>query len=97
MPRALVTFEVYPEHGDMFELAATSRDVAAWEKQGKGRSLQKLQSEPSMADLELVAWFALEREVRAGSRTYPDGITDVLTFRSNCDVFPTQGGDLDPT
>ena len=81
MARALITFEIYPDKGDPFELDATSRDISRWEQQGKGRSMAKFQNNPTMADLELVAFIALLREVEAGRRLFPDGVSDISSFR----------------
>jgi hypothetical protein len=95
MARALITFEIYPDEGDMFLLDATSRDVARWEKQGKGRSMAKFQSNPTMEDLELVAFIALMREVESGRRTFPAGAEDIAGFRATCDVTPQKDKDDD--
>jgi hypothetical protein len=93
--RALITFEVYPDGEEMFLLDATSRDVARWEKQGKGRSMSKFQSNPSMEDLELVAFIALMREVDAGRRLFPEGCDTIGGFRERCDVTPQNEDDED--
>lgn len=100
-PGALVTFDVFPDGGEPFELGATSRDVARWERMGKSNTMAKFESNPAMADLELIAFIALDREVEAGRMEYPAGVSNVQEFRERCDIVPQNdeegvGPSLDP-
>jgi hypothetical protein len=48
-----------------------------------------------MADLEAIAFIALEREVEAGRLEYPAGVTDLPSFRELCDIKPQDDDDED--
>ena len=48
--------------GHEFRVVAGPRDVARWERTGKGRSLGKLESDPSITALYEIAWTATQAQ-----------------------------------
>jgi hypothetical protein len=57
------TFKVTPDGGgDPYEVTADSRDVARWERTGKGRSMQRLRDTMSFVDLYALAHVAAVRQ-----------------------------------
>ena len=48
--------------GHEFRVVAGPRDVARWERTGKGRSLGKLESDPSITALYEIAWTACQAQ-----------------------------------
>lgn len=83
---ALVVFEVWPDDGDLVVIGAGSRDVAVWERSGKGRTLTSWQTNPKTEDTYRVCWIALERAEARGLVTIPDGIGDWQQLMALCDV-----------
>lgn len=57
----MIDFRIKPDNGEPFDVTADSRDVAAWERGGKSRSLQQLGDETRMTDLYQVAHLAATR------------------------------------
>lgn len=55
-------FIVKPVGGEQFEVTADSRDVATWERSGKGRSLASLNRDLRMTDLYALAYTAARRQ-----------------------------------
>lgn len=74
----MFTFKVLPDDGEPFEVVATSRDVAHWERTGKGRSIGQIESNPRMSDLEEVAYLAVTRRGRDHG--------SLADFRASCDI-----------
>ncbi|WP_250009134.1 hypothetical protein [Actinoplanes sp. M2I2] len=58
----MFTFKVTPEGGEPFEVTATSRDIARWERTNRDASLHKLQSDMRISDLYKIAHNAAERQ-----------------------------------
>lgn len=54
-------FTVHPDDGEPYEAVATSRDVAKWERGGKGRSLGNFADNPSMRDMYDLAFLTVDR------------------------------------
>lgn len=55
-------FKVMPDAGEPFEVTATTRDIAKWERTTKGASLAGLQSDLRAVDLYKVAFHAVTRQ-----------------------------------
>ncbi|HEY3516613.1 MAG TPA: hypothetical protein VGL98_06155 [Gammaproteobacteria bacterium] len=55
-------FKVMPDDGEPYEVTATTRDIAKWERTTKGASLAGLQRDMKVTDLYRVAHFACERQ-----------------------------------
>jgi len=83
---SLVVFEVHPDDGDLVVVGAGSRDVAVWERSGKGRTLTAWQTNPKTEDTYRVCWIALERAADRGLVKMPDGVDDWQTLMACCDV-----------
>lgn len=84
------TFTIMPDGVEPFAVTARSRDIAHWERSFKGASVDKLASNPSVNDLEQLAW------VTANRRNKWDG--NLASFREQCDfdmVDPNEVGDGD--
>lgn len=58
----MFTFKVLPDDGESTEVIARSRDVARWERNGRGRSLGKFSENPTMVDLYALAHTACLRQ-----------------------------------
>jgi len=72
--------DVIPDDGAEFRVVAGPRDVAHWERTGKGRSLGKLESDPSITALFEIAWTACTRQ---GLWSGP-----LTEFLDRCEVHP---------
>lgn len=83
---ALVVFEIWPDDGDLVVVPAGSRDVAVWERSGKGRTLSVWQTNPKTEDTYRVCWIALERAERRGLVKIPAGVDDWQTLMDLADV-----------
>lgn len=57
----MFTFKIEPDEGDPYEVVATTRDIAKWEKVTKGASLRQLEQEYRATDLYAVAYQAAVR------------------------------------
>ena len=55
-------FKVTPDNGEPFEVTATGRDVMAWERKGKDRSVARLTKDMRMTDLFALAHTAAVRQ-----------------------------------
>ena len=55
-------FIVTPDNGEPFNVTATGRDVMAWERKGKDRSLHRLTRDMRMTDLYSLAHTAAQRQ-----------------------------------
>lgn len=54
-------FTVAPDGAEPFEVTAKSRDLAHWERQFKGVSIDRLANNPTVNDLESLAWVTSSR------------------------------------
>lgn len=82
-------FKVTPDEGEPFEVTATTRDIAKWEKTTRGASLHQLENEYRMTDLYAVAFYAA---VRHG--LYDGSLKD---FESGADLEVLDDEEPDPT
>lgn len=82
-------FKVMPDEGEAYELAATSRDIATWERTNKAASLGRLQSDMRMSDLYKIAHLAA---VRQG--LYEGAAKD---FEASADLDVLDEDEADPT
>jgi hypothetical protein len=71
------TFVISPDDVEPYRVTARSRDVAHWERTFKGASIDKLQSAPSVNDLEQLAWVTANRRGK-----FDDNLN---MFRETCD------------
>lgn len=57
----MFTFKISPDGGTPYEVVATSRDIARWEKLTKGATMKRLETEYRIIDLYAVAYHAAVR------------------------------------
>lgn len=57
----MLPFKIVPDDGEPFEIVATSRDVAKWERVTKGASFGALEVEKKISDLYKIAFHAAVR------------------------------------
>lgn len=57
-----IRFKVTPSSGEMFELAAESRDIYVWEKTSKGKAFGDSMRSGSVVDLTEIAYYAARRQ-----------------------------------
>jgi hypothetical protein len=55
-------FRIMPDDGEPFEVVATTRDIARWEKTTKGASFAALQADMHVVDLYKIAYYACQRQ-----------------------------------
>jgi hypothetical protein len=58
----MIRLKVMPDSGDAYELTATTRDIAQWEKRSKTHSFAGLQNDMHVKDLYVIAFFASRRK-----------------------------------
>jgi hypothetical protein len=82
-------FKVRPDDGEEFEVTATTRDIAKWERTTKGASFAGLQNDMKVTDLYRVAYHAVNRQ----------GLYDgtMKEFEDACDLDILDADDEDPT
>lgn len=82
-------FKVIPDEGESFEVTATTRDIARWERTTKGASLVALQKDMKVTDLYKVAFYATQRQ----------GLYDGTQkeFEETVDLDILDAGEPDPT
>lgn len=86
----MFSVKVIPDHGDEYEVTATSRDVSKWEKTTKGAAMAQLRSELRMADVYKITYHAVVRQqLFAGTMAeFEDGHD--LDLLDEEEVDPTQ-------
>jgi hypothetical protein len=57
----MFTFTVKPDQGDSYQLNATARDVLAWERGGRDRTVSRLMQNTRLTDAYIVAHAAAKR------------------------------------
>jgi hypothetical protein len=74
----MFTLTINPDEGEAFEVETTSRDIAAWERGAKHRSIGRLSEDMRMADIIDLAWYAADRR----------GLTDldIVSWRQGVDL-----------
>lgn len=87
-------FLIVPDGQESYEVVARSRDIAHFERTVKGASLKKLAENPSLSELEQLAWMTAHRRGKFG------GPLD--NFRDTCDFDilnddEEEDGDSGPT
>jgi hypothetical protein len=86
--------QVFPDDGSPFEVAAYSRDVRAWEQQGRGRRFADFQQDRlTMTSVYGLTFIAAKRQgLWQGT---------LQEFEEGCDVMPMdeedEAGEADPT
>ena len=76
----MITLEVTPDHGDLYEVTATSRDVLFWEKTTKGsKSFLDLMRDPNLVDLFRIAQIASWRQGLTSAKNLDE-------FEKTCEV-----------
>lgn len=87
----MFTFKISPDDGEPYEVVATTRDIARWERTTKGASLRQLQTEMRATDLYVIAHNAA---VRHGQYDGP-----LKEFQDTCDitVLDDEEEEPDPT
>jgi hypothetical protein len=70
--------KIIPDDGDPFSVTTTSRDIAAWERGGKNRSMGRLAEDLRITDITDMAWYAADRR----------GLThlDIVQWRAGVDI-----------
>lgn len=71
-------FKVTPDGQEPFSVTAGSRDISKWERITKGASYGQLAENMRMADLEVIAWVAAQRQ-----GLYDGTLAD---FRANVEI-----------
>lgn len=82
-------FTIRPDDGDPWEVEATTRDVARWERTDKTASLHRLENEYRATDLYSIAYYAALRQ-----GLFEGKLSD---FQSSCDIEMTGEDEADPT
>jgi hypothetical protein len=83
-------FKITPDDGEPYEVTATTRDIAQWEKTKKGASLRQLETEYRATDLYAIAYYAAVRQgLFAGKLQEFQGGAD-LELKGDDDEDPTQ-------
>jgi hypothetical protein len=85
----MFTFTVNLDGAEPYRAEAKSRDVVAWERGGRGRSLGKLSESPQMGDLYSLAHVACRR-LALFTGTLPE-------FEAQCDLTFEESEPADPT
>lgn len=57
----MLNLRIIPDVGEAFNVVATSRDIAKWEKTTKGATFASFQSEQRLTDLYKIAFYAAKR------------------------------------
>jgi len=86
----MITLKVMPDDGDPYEITATTRDIATWERGNKGASMAGLVSDMRAADLYKVGYLAAKRTGRF------EGTEREFTESCDLDVIDDQD-EADPT
>lgn len=70
--------KIVPDDGEPFSVTTTSRDIAAWERGGKNRSMGRLAEDLRITDITDMAWYAADRR----------GLTrlDIVQWRAGVDI-----------
>lgn len=70
--------KIVPDGGEPFSVTTTSRDIAAWERGGKNRSMGRLADDLRITDITDMAWYAADRR----------GLTrlDIVQWRAGVDI-----------
>jgi hypothetical protein len=98
---ALMIFTVTPDKGEEFEVEGTSRDMARWERMGRGNTLTALQQNPSIDVTYTLCWIAMERlagqtDDEGNPRlVLPEGVTDKPSLLELCDVVARPAAGLE--
>jgi hypothetical protein len=58
----MIRFKVMPDGAESFEVTATTRDIAKWEKTTKGATFARFQDERKITDLYKIAFHAVIRQ-----------------------------------
>lgn len=85
-------FKITPDDGDPYEVVATTRDVAKWERTTKGAALIQLEQEYRATDLYAVAYWAA---VRQG--LYEGTLSDFTNGADLALLDDDKGPEADPT
>lgn len=85
----MINLKIMPDGAEPYELKATTRDIAMWEKTNRGASLAKLQNEMHATDLYAVAFHAAKRQgLFTGT---------AQEFQDSCDLDVLDDDEPDPT
>lgn len=91
----MINLKVMPDEGEPYELKATTRDIAKWERTNKGASFAGLQRDMHAKDLYVIAYHAATRKgLFAGT---------AAEFAESCDLDvlddddDEEDGEPDPT
>jgi predicted Rdx family selenoprotein len=87
----MLPFKIIPDDGEPFEIVATSRDVAKWERVTKGATFGALEVEKKISDLYKIAYHAAKR------LGHWDGT--LAEFEASCDfdLLDEEQNEPDPT
>lgn len=58
----MIPFKIIPDGGEPYDLVATTRDIAKWEKTTKGATFSALESDKKVTDLYKIAFYAAIRQ-----------------------------------
>lgn len=87
----MLRLKVMPEGADPFEVRATTRDIAKWEKTTKGASFASFQKDMKMVDVYKVAYNAVTR-----TKTWVGTLAD-FEDTVDLDVLNEEDEAVDPT
>lgn len=89
----MLRLKIMPDDGDPFEVTATTRDIAKWEKTTKGASFAGFQAEQKITDLYRIAFHAATRQgLYVGNlAAFEDGVDlDILDSDEDAETDPTR-------
>jgi hypothetical protein len=87
----VIKFKVTPDHGEPYEVTATSRDVYVWEKANRGKTFRSAVESGSIVDLTEMAYHAARRHGHFSGT--------LVAFAQEHDIESADGdeGEPDPT
>lgn len=84
-------FTIKPDDGEQYEVVAGSRDILAFEKAGRGRTLTQLSENPKMDDLYALSFLAAKRQgLFEGPREMWDASVDLDFEEDQAATDPTR-------
>jgi hypothetical protein len=89
----MLRLKIMPDDGDSFEIVATTRDIAKWEKTTKGATFAGFQADQKITDLYKIAWFACQRQ---GVNYVADSLAS-FEAGVDLDVLDDEDAEPDPT
>jgi hypothetical protein len=87
----MLRLKIMPDDGEPFEVTATTRDIAKWEKTTRGATFAGFQADQKITDLYRIAYHSVVRQgLYTGTLTDFEDSTDL-------DVLDDEESEPDPT